>query len=109
MMPFDSDPEMRVRYETFMNYVSEALHAGQERMDGMDQNIAANTEAIQKNTEAQAAHMDATREMVDAFNAMKGGMKVLEQIGRIGRVIGGMAAGGAAMYGAYQAVIKYFK
>ena len=43
MMPFDSDPAMQARYETFMNYVSEALHAGQDRMDRMEGNITANT------------------------------------------------------------------
>ena len=47
--------------------------------------------------------------MIEAFNAMKGGIKVLEQIGRIGRFIAGMAAGGAAIYGAYQALVKLFK
>jgi hypothetical protein len=92
-----------------MDYVSEALHAGQERMDRMEAKIADNTEAILANTISTEAHRAETREMVEAFNAMKGGMQVLEQIGKIGRVLGGIAAGGAAIYGAYQAVLKFFK
>lgn len=92
-----------------MDYVSEALHAGQERMDRMESNIAANTEAIQKNTESTEAHRAETREMLEAFNAMKGGFKVLEVIGKGAKVIGGIALAFSALVGAYHTAMKFFK
>jgi hypothetical protein len=105
----ETSQESRHRYDALMDYVSEALHAGQERMDRMESNIADNTRAIEQNTAAQHAHADATREVLEAFNAMKGGFKVLETIGKAGRFIAGIVAGGAAIYGVWQATLKIFK
>lgn len=92
-----------------MDYVSEALHAGQDRMDTMERNIAANTEATEKNTQAVEAHRAETREMIEAFNAMKGGMKVLETVGKVGKIIAGIALAVSAVIGAYHAITKFFK
>lgn len=92
-----------------MDYVSEALHAGQERMDRMESNIAANTKAIEDNTAAQQAHAEATKEVLEAFNAMKGGFKVLETIGKGAKIIGGIALAFSALVGAYHTAMKFFK
>jgi hypothetical protein len=109
MGPPDNDPIKQARYEMFMDYVSKALDAGQTRMDGMETNIAANTAATNKNTLATEAHQAQTKEMIDVFNSLKGGFKVLEWIGTIGKIIGGIAAGIGAIYGGYLAIMKYFK
>jgi hypothetical protein len=92
-----------------MDYVSEALHAGQERMDRMESNIAAKTDAIMANVASTEAHRLETREMIEAFNAMKGGMKVLEQIGKAAKIIGGIAFAISAVVGAYHTAMKFFK
>jgi hypothetical protein len=92
-----------------MDYVSEALHAGQERMDRMENNIAANTDAILANTISTEAHRAETREMLEAFNAMKGGFKVLETIGKGAKIVGGIALAFSALVGAYHTAMKFFK
>lgn len=92
-----------------MDYVSEALHSGQERMDRMEANIAANTEAILANVASTEAHRAETREMVEAFNAAKGGLKTLETIGKVFKVVGAIGLGISAAVGAYHTVMKFFK
>lgn len=105
----DNFQDEQLRYSSLLDYVSKALHAGEERMDSMDINIAANTEAIQRNTEITEAHREETKEMLKAFNAMKGGMQVLETIGKVGKVIGAIALAFSAVVGAYHTGIKFFK
>ena len=92
-----------------MDYVSEALHAGQERMDRMEANIAANTDAILANVASTEAHRAETREMVEAFNAAKGGLKTLETIGKVFKVVGAIGLGISAIVGAYHTLTKFFK
>ena len=103
-MPLETDA-----LQAFMDHVSRALYNSEERMDCIQQKTEANTAAIHRNTEITEAHRNETRELIDAFNAMKGGLKVLEGIGKIGKIIGGIAAGGTVLVAAYQAIIKFFK
>lgn len=59
---------------TFRSYVAYALKAGEERMSRMEEAISANS------TQSKATH-ERTDEMVQMFEAMKGGLKVFAWIG----------------------------
>lgn len=95
--------------QRFMDSVARSLYAGEERMDELAKRTEANSAAIQANTEITEAHRAETRELIDAFAAMKGGMKVLEAIGKFGKIIGAIALAVSAVIGAYHTVIKFFK
>jgi hypothetical protein len=67
------------------------------RFDVLEQELAANTEAT-KRIETN------TGEVVQAFSDMRGGLRVLESIGRLARPVGFIAAAVAACVGMWTAL-----
>ena len=101
--------ELMRRQQALMDYVSRAFDASQVRMDCIETNLAANTEATKKNTEISETHRDETQEMIEVFNSLKGGFKVLEWIGTAGKIVAGIVGGIGALIGVYHASTKFFK
>lgn len=81
--------------ENFRAYVIQSFEAGRQRMQSIETNV---TDIHQR-----------TKDMVELFEAMRGGMKVLEGLARIGKIIAGIATGCAAIYASYHALLKMFK
>lgn len=88
--------------------VTAALLKGRLRMDDFEQRIKDNTDAIVENTTLTKEVKRDTEEFLEVFKAMKGGFKVLEWLGKIGKVLGGIAAGIGGLYGLFQLVKQMF-
>lgn len=91
----DENQRLR-RIDAWESYVTRSLDAGEQRMDRMEQRIEKNTEIAEKSLEATEAHRTETKELLEAFSAMKGGFQVLEWLAKIGKWVVGI--GGAALF-----------
>ena len=67
-----------------MHNIQRALADGDKRMTGMSDDLAINTAT--------------TTEVRDLLDALKGGMKVLEWLGKVARWVGSIAAAATAAY-----------
>lgn len=81
----------------FRAAVAVALHAGAARMQRIEDQLAENTKLTQSNTAASQAVRDRTDEMVEVFQAMKGGFRVLGWLGAAAKIV-------APIVGAYFAI-----
>lgn len=78
------------------------LRAGDERMTAIEALCASNTRELTRNTELTNGVKTDTAGLLEAWNAARGGFKVLEQLGRLSKgiaviaVIGGVLAIGVA-------------
>lgn len=71
--------------------IERRLDAGSARMDRQDKALAGQSAAIAENT-------GMTRELLELFTAVKGGLKVLGGLGVAGKWLGGLAAAAASIY-----------
>jgi hypothetical protein len=69
----------------FRRAVFSILRENDVRMERMEDRMETNTGKIDTLTSS-------THEMLEVFNAMKGGFKVLEWLARIGKIVAGLAA-----------------
>lgn len=65
--------------------IAQQLDRGAARMDDLQHQINALDKAIAANTDLTQKIHESTSGLVDAFDALKGGMKVLEQIGKLAK------------------------
>lgn len=75
-------------------FVCERLEEGDVKMGSMEH-------SIQENTALTIDLKDDTKEMLEAFQAMKGGFKVLEWLGRIAKIVAAIGAAVAICWRAY--------
>ncbi len=93
----DQDPD---------KYLSEAfiksLHA---RVVSMEGSLQENTAATQRNTEAIEAVRSNTQDIVDTFQALAGGFKVLQGLGKLAKPLAyivGLVSAGITAYSAWR-------
>ena len=82
--------------------VQERLAAGDRKMDGLQVQIDGLRTAIADNTALTQQIYTSTADLVEAFGALRGGLKVLETIGRLARPISYIAAAIGAGIGIWQ-------
>lgn len=92
--------DLRDRYigQQFQS-IDERLEAGSHRMAIIEQQVAATREELQRNS-------DITADIREILAAGRLGLKVLGGLGQLVRWLGVIAAGVAAIYGAWQAITK---
>lgn len=84
--------------------VQTRLAAGDRKMDGLQEQIDGLRVAIADNTALTQQIHTSTADLVEAFRALKGGLKVLETIGRLARPVSYIAAAVAAGIGLWQTI-----
>jgi hypothetical protein len=89
--PSDNNPEARAA--EFRAMVSQQFRTGGERMTKLEAATEHNSVAIEAATKQIQAQTEATAEMIELFQAMKGGMKVLGWIGLFAKWAAAIAAG----------------
>lgn len=87
----------------------ELLESINERFDRGDKRMASLEEGLRANTAITRRIDDNTREMVEAFAAMQGAMKVLGWIGKAARPLGWIAAAAAAGFSFWSAMKGHIK
>lgn len=73
------------------------LGAIHDRLDASDRRMKAIEDGLRANTEITRRVDDSTRELVEAFGAMQGAMKVLGWIGKLAKPVGVIVAAAAAV------------
>jgi uncharacterized coiled-coil protein SlyX len=84
--------------------IAERLDKGAARMDDLQGQIDGLSDAVAENTKLTQAIHDSTAGLVEAFQALQGGLRVLEQIGRIARPVSYIVATVTAIWGLVQAI-----
>ena len=90
-------------FRAFQELVHERFAKGIERMDAIEQMILANQKASVDTAAAVAEHMAITREMKDAFDLAKTGLRVVGVLGTVAKwvatIAGALVAIWAAIHG----------
>lgn len=89
--PSDNNPEARAA--EFRSMVSQQFRAGGERMTKLEEATEHNSERIESAINEIRAQRNDTAEMIELFQAMKGGMKVLGWIGLFAKWAAAIGAG----------------
>lgn len=84
--------------------VETRLAAGDRKMEDLQEQINGLRAAIADNTAITQKICDSTSGLVDAFDALRGGLKVLECIGRAARPVSYIVAAVAAGIGLWQSI-----
>lgn len=79
-----------------LDHVDERMDTGDSRMGSIETELA-------KNTAATARVEAGTEELLGILNAMKGGLKVLEGLGKLAKPVTALVALGLALWSAYLA------
>lgn len=91
-------------FRAFQALVNERFAKGIERMDAIEQMILENQKASLATATVIAENMAITREMKDAFDLAKTGLRVIGVLGTVAKwmatIVGALAAIWAAIYGA---------
>lgn len=75
---------------------ADRLRKGDKRMDDLQAQIDSLREAINENTRLTQEVRDSTSGLVEVLDALRGGMRVIELLGRIARPVGWVAGAWAA-------------
>lgn len=89
--PDENSPE--IKSAEFRASVIAQFRAGSERMAKLEQATEHNSQALDAATKEIRAQREDTAEMIELFQAMKGGMKVLGWIGLFAKWAAAIAAG----------------
>lgn len=81
--------------------IHERLNAGDQRMEGIERQVAENTRLTIENTTLTRDNAETTQDIKDLMVAAKLGFKVLGGLGVAFKWLGGIAAAAAALYSAY--------
>lgn len=84
-------------------HLSEALRSLHARVMQMEQDMAQNAEATQRNTSSIETIRQNTQDIVDTFHALAGGFKVLQGLGSVARPLAYIVGLGTAVITAYSA------
>lgn len=82
--------------------IAQQLDRGAARMDDLQHQIDALDKAIAANTDLTQKIHDSTSGLVEAFDALRGGLRVLEQIGRVARPLSYIVGFATAAWGFFQ-------
>lgn len=74
-------------------------------LDALEKRVEAIEVGVQENTKATLEGNRDVREVLEMFQTVKGGIKVLGWIGNVVRWVGYIAAAGLAVYGAWNAIV----
>lgn len=90
-------------FQAFQALVHERFAKGIERMDAIERMMLANQQASVATAAAVAEHMALTKEMKDAFDLAKTGLRVVGVLGTLAKwlatIAGALAAIWAALHG----------
>jgi hypothetical protein len=91
----------------FRAHVAAALAAGERRMDSLTEDIKANTDEVKANTRLTEEIRADTKEFLEVFKAVKGGLKVMGWVGTFLKWLSGVAVACGAIYMAAQGAVKH--
>lgn len=83
----------------FRDFVNQSLEDGRIKMKRLEEDLKANTDAtarVEKNT----------KDIVDVFDAMKGGLQVLTWVGRVAKPLTAIVLFFSAMWGVFVVLLK---
>lgn len=82
---------------------ADRLKEGDQRMDNLQGQIDSLRTAIDENTALTQKVHESTAGLVEILEALRGGMRVIEFLGRVARPVGYIVAAGTAILSAYKA------
>lgn len=81
---------------------AERLQEGDQRMNHLQGQIDSLRQAIDENTALTQKVHESTSGLIEILEALRGGMRVIEFLGRIARPVGYIVAAGTAIFTAYK-------